>query len=248
MIPIKTSTIKNPLGMPSKLNIDPCQFDTNFKLIIATTPDEKERAFLLRHHVFNEELNYNIGDKTSSTVEKDSHDTHSLLCLLQHRESGMDVGCLRVVFIDEAMNSFSKKLPFEEYCKNSLTNPKLHPKNLPQDTICEVSRLAVHPLFRKKKSTIESNICNTENTHQKNESLNQSIISLSLFLAATALVGLAQRRHVFAMLEPRFNRLLKASGLHFQQVGEIINHCGFRAAYYIDQHKAVKNLPSLDFS
>jgi hypothetical protein len=45
------------------------------------------------------------------------------------------------------------------------------------------------------------------------------------------------------MIEPKFNRLLKASGLHFQKAGETIDYCGYRAAYYIDQHKAENNLP-----
>lgn len=57
------------------------------------------------------------------------------------------------------------------------------------------------------------------------------------------MVGLSGRHHVFAMLEPRFSRLLKASGLHFQQVGGVINYCGSRAPYYIDQRVAEAHLP-----
>lgn len=238
-----SNTLETTISLP-ELSIDPYLFFKNFKFIIAHSPDEKQRAFLLRHQVFNEELNYNIGDKTSATLEKDSHDQHSILCLLQHRESGIDAGCLRVVVIDQAIKGFAQILPLEEYCSNSLTSSDFHPKKMAKNTICEVSRLAVHPLFRKKKKlTAENKEMHTKNTDFNNDVQNQSIISLSLFLAATALVGLAQRRHVFAMLEPRFNRLLKASGLHFQQVGEIINYCGNRAAYYIDQKIAVENLP-----
>ncbi len=239
----KIKNLKPSVSLP-KLSIDPHHFFNNFKLIVAHSPDEKERAFLLRHQVFNEELNYNIGDKTSSTLEKDSHDQHSILCLLQHRESGIDAGCLRVVVIDQNIKGFPQILPLEEYCSNSLNNSDFHPKKMAKNTICEVSRLAVHPSFRKKnKPILDTSNLHTHNQDLNNDAQNQSIISLSLFLAATALVGLAQRRHVFAMLEPRFNRLLKASGLHFRQVGDIINYCGNRAAYYIDQKKAVENLP-----
>ncbi|WP_447043694.1 PEP-CTERM/exosortase system-associated acyltransferase [Vreelandella sp. H-I2] len=225
-------------------NIDPHQIDKSFKFIIANSPDEKKRAFLLRHQVFNDELNYNIGDNKNSTFEKDSHDQYSILCLLQHRESGMDVGCLRVVIISDTANGSTENLPLEEYCSESLTDPVLHPKNLPKNSICEVSRLAVHPLFRKKaKPPIDFKESKTKDSTSNNDLQNQSLISLSLFLSATSIVGLVQRKHVFAMLEPRFNRLLKCSGLHFQKVGNVINYCGERAAYYIDQHKAVENLP-----
>ncbi|MBT2774708.1 PEP-CTERM/exosortase system-associated acyltransferase [Halomonas sp. ISL-60] len=240
----KKTKISEPTILLPKLSIDPYHFFKNFNFIIAHSPDEKQRAFLLRHQVFNEELNYNIGDKISSTLEKDSYDQHSILCLLQHRESGIDVGCLRVVVIDQTIKSFPQTLPLEEYCLGSLTSSDFHPEKMAKNTICEVSRLAVHPLFRnKKKSPVDSKELHIKKRDINHDTKNQSIISLSLFLAATALVGLAHRRHVFAMLEPRFNRLLKASGLHFQQVGNIINYCGNRAAYYIDQKIAVESLP-----
>lgn len=229
---------------PLQPNIDPNQIGKSFKFIIANSHEEKERAFLLRHQVFNEELNYNIGDNTNSTFEKDSHDQYSILCLLQHRESGVDAGCLRVVIIADTIIGSKENLPLEEYCSESLTDPVLHPKNLPKNSICEVSRLAVHPLFRKKsKPPIGFKEIDINKTIVNNEFQNQSLISLSLFLAATSIVGLVQRKHVFAMLEPRFNRLLKHSGLHFQQVGKVINYCGERAAYYIDQNKATEDLP-----
>lgn len=239
----KSQILDTTISLP-KPSIDPYQFFNDFEFIIAHSPDEKKRAFLLRHQVFNEELNYNIGDKTSTTLEKDSHDQHSILCLLQHRKSGIDAGCLRVVIIDQTIKGFSQILPLEEYCSTSLTSSDLHPEKMAKNTICEVSRLAVHPLFRKKKKPpIDGKYLHAENIDLNNDTQNQSIISLSLFLAATAIVGLAERRHVFAMLEPRFNRLLKTSGLHFQQVGDIINYCGNRAAYYIDQKIAVEKLP-----
>ncbi|EHJ92523.1 PEP-CTERM/exosortase system-associated acyltransferase [Vreelandella boliviensis] len=241
---IKNSDILEQTIVLPKLSINPHQFFNNFKFIIAHSPEEKQRAFLLRHLVFNEELNYGIGDKKNPILEKDSHDQHSILCLLQHRESGIDAGCLRVVIIDDSIKGFLQILPFEEYCGNSLTSLDFHPEKMTKNTICEVSRLAVHPLFRNKtKLLINNKDININEKNSNYDSKNQSIISLSLFLAATALVGLAHRRHVFAMLEPRFNRLLKASGLHFQQIGEIINYCGNRAAYYIDQKIAVENLP-----
>ncbi|EWH03361.1 hypothetical protein [Halomonas sp. BC04] len=68
------------------------------------------------------------------------------------------------------------------------------------------------------------------------------LLGLSLFLAATAIVGLSERRHVFAMMEPRFSRLLKMSGLAFHKAGRVIDYCGPRAAYYIDQHQAERDM------
>lgn len=211
-------------------------FDSHFSLIIAQTIDEKTRAFSLRHAVFNEELNYNIGDASHQNIEKDIHDQHSILCLLHHKETGLDVGCVRVVLINKQLLSSSPSLPLEEYYDATLfTSPK-HPRKFSSERVCEVSRLAVHPAFRRK-SAVEIN------DHESSIRESPALISLSLFLAATAIVGISQRHHVFAMLEPRLNRLLGASGLNFQQVGGLIQHCGERAAFYIDQRAAEHHLP-----
>ncbi|MGM0982687.1 MAG: PEP-CTERM/exosortase system-associated acyltransferase [Pseudomonadota bacterium] len=244
MSTFKNETEKESAAAFREKGIDPHYFFEQFRFVIAHTPREKQRAFSLRHEVFHEELHYNIGEKTSAPLEKDAHDQNAILCLLQHRESGMDAGCLRVVIIDPDSEKLPKHLPLEEYCGSSLNDPYLHPKNFSKDTLCEVSRLAVHPLFRKKAKPptgIKDEDINKISSIKEKQ--HPALIGLSLFLAATAIVGLSQRRHVFAMLEPRFNRLLKASGLHFKKAGQTINYCGTRAAYYIDQYEAEGNLP-----
>lgn len=239
-----TNTQKTPEAALRKKRIDPTYFSERFRFIIARTPEEKQRAYSLRHKVFHEELHYNIGEKINAPLETDSHDQNSILCLLQHKESGIDAGCLRVVIIDDKANTSPNALPLDEYCESSLKDSGLHPSIFPISTICEVSRLAVHPSFRKKsKPPTGTKYEDIKKICSKCETQQPALISLSLFLAATAIVGLSRRRHVFAMIEPKFNRLLKASGLHFQKAGETIDYCGSRAAYYIDQHKAEDNLP-----
>ncbi|QFU02922.1 Autoinducer synthetase [Halomonas sp. THAF5a] len=241
------STGSQTRALPSsgrRLGIDPDDLFDHFRLIIAHTPEQKERAFSLRHAVFHEELHYEIGDKTNSPIEKDKYDHNSILCLLQHKASHVDAGCLRVVIIDKNRDHPIQNLPLEEYSGNSLEGSELHPQFFPESQLCEVSRLAVHPLFRKKElppiGARDKDISNIGTEGSENQ---PALISLSLFLAATAIVGLSGRRHVFAMIEPRFNRLLKVSGLHFHRAGETIDHCGLRAAYYIDQHQAEIDLP-----
>ncbi|WP_218314589.1 PEP-CTERM/exosortase system-associated acyltransferase [Halomonas sp. 18071143] len=213
----------------------PAFFDTHFSLLIAQTPTEKRRAFTLRHAVFIEELRYDLGNSSALNIEHDDHDQQSLLCLLHHKATGLDVGCLRVVLFDEQNAHGLHSLPLEAYYGAHLFLPNTHPRHFASHQVCEVSRLAVHPTVRRKQSEVQSPY----------ESIKESpaLLSLSLFLAATALVGLSQRHHVFAMLEPRFSRLLKASGLQFHQVGGVIDYCGSRAAYYIDQRVAEERLP-----
>ena len=232
----------------------PTFFNDHFRLLIAQTPDEQHRAFALRHAVFIEELNYAIGKESALNIERDEHDQHSLLCLLHHNATGIDVGCVRVVLIDPAPGQPARGLPLEDYYHAHLFIPDAHPHTFPLHKTCEVSRLAVHPTVRKKPKGRAGPAASTSDARRPSpfpalqtpyESIKESpaLLGLSLFLAATAMVGLSGRYHVFAMLEPRFSRLLKASGLHFHQVGGVINYCGSRAPYYIDQRVAEESLP-----
>lgn len=237
------TTITPPMTTPETLadtTFSPAFFNDHFLLILAQTADEKHRAFALRHAVFIEELNYDIGNTNALNIEHDEHDQHSLLCLLHHKATGIDVGCVRVVLIDPLAEQNERGLPLEDYYQPHLFISDTHPHYFPASTVCEVSRLAVHPTARKRHKDNQS-----PDIQSPYDSIKESpaLLSLSLFLAATAIVGLSQRYHVFAMLEPRFSRLLKASGLHFHQVGGVINYCGSRAPYYIDQRVAETNLP-----
>ncbi|MGR2739359.1 PEP-CTERM/exosortase system-associated acyltransferase [Billgrantia sp. Q4P2] len=220
------------------------EFLEQYRFIIARSQSSRYRAYALRHQVFREELQYRLGEDTDLPFEKDAHDKHSILCLLNHRASSSDAGCLRVVLpIDNAGQP--QRLPLEESCSHGLTDPQLHPDRFERSSLCEVSRLAVHPDFRRTRECAlglrEQDLQPLEHNRLPPPS---PLVTLSLFLAATAIVGLSGRRHVFSMMEPRFARLLKISGLKFRQVGDIIDYCGPRAAYYIDQHQAERDLKS----
>lgn len=221
------------------------EFMDQFEFLIATSKESRARAFALRHKVFREELKYSLGINRIAPYENDIHDEHAIICLLQNKRSGLDVGCLRVVVIENDAQGKLSILPLEESCKESFKNSRLTPEFFPKPKVCEVSRLAVHPDFRKSKDSIsgvkENDI---ELLTQLNEKPRSPLISLGLFLSATAIVGLTGRQHVFAMMEPRFAKLLKLSGLSFEKAGEIVNYHGRRAAFYIDQRVAEEKMKS----
>ncbi len=222
------------------------EFITQYRFTLALDHASRYRAYALRHKVFREEMHYRLGDAAEPTFERDAYDAKALLCLLTHRDSGLDVGCLRVV-LATGSDGEPRLLPLEESCAHGLTHPTLHPGAFARNEVCEVSRLAVHPHFRRAQWSA-AGIEPPGLGHPGGDALPtpSPLVSLSLFLAATALVGLAGRRHVFAMMEPRFARLLQLAGLRFQQAGEIIDYCGPRAAYYIDQRQAERDMkPSL---
>lgn len=238
--------MKNPeaLRTPSeKGNSLLASFTKHFSFKVARTKEEKERVFKLRHEVYCQEIGYEPIEGKSANIELDSHDSHSIHCLIEHKGSGLAAGCLRLVLPNPEATSEKKRLPLQEYGGTSLTHPTLNPAMLPESQVCEISRFAIARPFRHK--AIKNETLTQEkisNMFSEEERKTFPAIIIALFLSTYALVGLSKKRHVFAMMEPRLPRLLSMSGFHFQGIGEPIEIHGRRSAFYIDHRKAEKEM------
>ncbi|GGX98321.1 hypothetical protein GCM10007160_27320 [Litchfieldella qijiaojingensis] len=222
------------------------RFSQHFRFRLALSEEERTLAFKVRYDVFLRELNYRaLLEEPIEHQEIDAYDKKSFLCLVEHRRTRLIAGCMRVVIPHEEAVYPLNVLPLEYHCGNSLTHPSLHPKKLPRKQICEVSRLAVPSHFRRRLEKDDTPPEEWEGIDFTEEEIKIfPIIGVSLFLTATALIGILDRPHVFAMMEPRFARLLALSGLRFQQVGTLMDYQGPRAAYYIDQRQARRDMSS----
>jgi N-acyl amino acid synthase of PEP-CTERM/exosortase system len=234
-----SSTKKN--NSPKDLLLNRFQKDFLFRIAI----DEKDRmdAFRLRYQVYCEELGYEEPADVARGLEYDVHDSNSIQCLINHRRSGIPAGCMRLVLPRHDNHCSFSRLPLQNYAGQSLTHSRYHPMLLDEDSICEVSRLAISPLFRNRSTNAEiAESIKARHPFSDDERRSFPAIIIGLFLATYALVGMTNRRHVFAMMEPRLPRLLSMSGFNFTQVGESINFHGKRSAFYIDQRKAEKEM------
>ncbi|WP_155833439.1 hypothetical protein [Halomonas sp. BC04] len=63
-------------------------FAKQFRFSIANDKESRYRAYALRHKVFRQELNYDLGVNSDIPFENDAHDEHAILCLLNHIPSG----------------------------------------------------------------------------------------------------------------------------------------------------------------
>ncbi|WP_110648214.1 PEP-CTERM/exosortase system-associated acyltransferase [Salinicola peritrichatus] len=218
------------------------EFLDRFQVILATTADEKDRVFSLRHQVYCEELGYeplNLKDR----IERDEFDTRSLHCLIEHRSTGLAAGCMRVVIPDASSAKFSQ-LPIEEHCRQFDAVVEWGRRSIDRNSLCEISRIAIPRYFRtqmhKQRESAVTGLGELVFTKQERRVF--PLIGVSLFLCATALTGIAQRHHVLAMMENRFYRLLARTGLKFEQVSRPMQFRGQRAAFYIDQRNAENEL------
>ncbi|SEL51007.1 PEP-CTERM/exosortase system-associated acyltransferase [Halomonas daqiaonensis] len=218
-------------------------FIEDFSFNVAISDAEKNRIYKLRHEVYCQEIGYHPPGTAPKNIEIDAHDSHSIHCLVEHRRSGLAAGCLRLVLPASMSAGKNHRLPLQEYGEQSLSHGTLHPAKLPYDSICEISRFAIARAFRHKPIKHETlDVDATIHEFTPEEKKTFSLIIIALFLATYALVGLMDKRHVFAMMEPRLPRLLSMSGFHFTKVGESIEMHGTRNAFYIDHRKAEQEM------
>lgn len=220
------------------------RFRSGFRFRLAKSDEEKKKIYRLRHEVYCEELGYEEPSNAREKLEYDEYDGRSLHCLIEHRRSGKTAGCMRLVLPSSDDVCHNTRLPLQSYADQSLNHAVLHPALLDKNEICEVSRLAIALPFRRRsvKAEVEVSVKAPFLEFTQDEKQTFPVIVIGLFLATYALVGMTDRRHVFAMMEPKLPRLLAMSGFNFTQVGDAIDFHGKRGAFYIDQHQAEREI------
>jgi N-acyl amino acid synthase of PEP-CTERM/exosortase system len=204
------------------------------------TPSEEE-VYRVRYQVYCQEFGYEPSANFPDGKETDGFDHRSRHCLVVHKPSGHSAGCVRLVHPDP--DDRDSLLPFEQNCGDSLDREKLARLDLPRSTVCEISRLAVSRTFRGRAGEDASKygaVSGLKFTESERRVF--PYIAVSLYLAATVLTELTGRRNVFAMMEPFLPRLLNRVGIHFQQVGPVIDYHGQRAPYFITTDSALEGM------
>jgi len=216
-------------------------FQEYFEIEFAKTAEQKRKVYGVRYRVYCDEFKYESVDKYPDKEEKDEYDDFSLHCLIIHKQTGKPAGCVRLV---PAYNDETEiQLPFEQHCPESIDKDFVARLQLDRNTVCEISRLAVDRLFRRRTGEELTRFGELEGlSFSKQEQRTFSLIAVAAFLAATALTDISGKTNVFAMMEPFLPRLLKRSGILFQKAGKDVNYRGIRAPYFIQTQSALDNM------
>jgi N-acyl amino acid synthase of PEP-CTERM/exosortase system len=223
-------------------NVVCSHFTQYFAFEIADTTELKEQAFKIRHQVYCEELKYE--PIQANGFEQDQFDSHSSYCLIKHFSSDLYAGTVRIV------NSSSERheiLPIEQYCLDTITELQYAPSNFSRDEICEISRLAVPSIFRRRQVDKFPGAATgtfNEKTYSEKELRCFPFIAIGLYFSAASLALKSGKRHAFVMMEPRLARNMRFVGIKFKQIGPVVNYHGRRAPYYINADLLNKNLSS----
>lgn len=214
-------------------------FSRYLKPQIAHSDDVKQQVYKLRHQVYCEELAYE--DTNAAQLEYDEFDARAIHCVVRHLSSNTLAGTLRLI----PTKHDDEMLPLEKFCAQAITHSELHPNHFLRHQVCEISRLAVPALFRKRQSDQFAGSATgaiNEQTFSTHELRYFPYIAISLYLSAIAMCRKMRCFHVFVMMEPRLARSLDFVGIHFTQLGPVIDYHGKRAAYYVDARELRKDL------
>ncbi|MCB1701946.1 MAG: PEP-CTERM/exosortase system-associated acyltransferase [Pseudomonadales bacterium] len=213
-------------------------FLTYFNVCLSTTEQERKDVSRIRYRVYCEEFGYESKDTFPDGLEHDAFDAQSTHCLVTHKASNTPAGCVRVV---ETLGN--DPLPFEKFCASSLDRKFFENNPMPRENMCEVSRLAVDGMFRRRsgeQSTRFGGVHISDMTQQELRTF--PLIAVSCFLAANIMADLSGRIYLFAMMEPFLPRLLKRSGINFTKIGENIDYHGLRAPYFVTTTEVKENV------
>jgi N-acyl amino acid synthase of PEP-CTERM/exosortase system len=219
-------------------------FDRHFEALPATEEVNRREVFRLRFAVYCEEHGYETPSAFPNGEEHDGYDNDSASVLIRHRASGRAAGCVRLITNERTADL---RFPFEQLCGAHLDPHFLDLMYLARDRIGEISRLAVHQDFRRRRIDVsdDSPLGVGRGMAAKiyhGGARRYPLVAMGLFLSASALALNAGLDRAMVVMEPRLARLLGGSGIPFKQVGNVINYRGQRAPFCITREELLGNL------
>ena len=170
-----------------------------FALCLPHSADQLDEVFRLRHQVYCLERGF---EPAENGREHDEFDPFARHALIRHRESQQAVGTVRLVAA--APGAAAPRLPLTQACDPAVI------QHLPRERSAEISRFALSKRYRTEAG------------------LSEPLLRLFLMRGIVALSGELGLTHWCALMEPCLLRLLRATAIHFQPAGPLVEHHGLR--------------------
>jgi len=216
-------------------------FNQYFTIQRAKNQTVLDDIYRIRYGVYCQEFGFDLPNKQG--LEQDQFDRYSSHCLLTHKSSGVNVGCIRVISLPEENQSI--ELPFITHCADSFYPEQLSPEAITVNEVSEISRVAVVPEFRRRlgENGTKDGLATIQDDF--NQTRRFPYITPSLYLAAGALFLASKKQQIFVATEPRLIRSLAKLGIRFQQVSELTNYHGQRAVYSFTRQSVQEDIQAM---
>ncbi|WP_415258545.1 PEP-CTERM/exosortase system-associated acyltransferase [Thauera phenylacetica] len=214
-------------------------FSKYFRVDAALDEDLKNEVFQIRHSVYCEDLQFERIRPDGREI--DHFDAHSVHCLLRTVTAPLrPVGCARVVLTDPS--DPAAPLPFEVACAAVLDRAIIDPAKLPRERIAEISRLAVHRDYRRRRGEEHTPVHIDNSDFADGERPRFPFVPTSLLLGAVALADCCGIDTVFVLTEPRLAAHFGKLGVEVIQIGQPIEHRGRRIPSVMHVEEIIRNM------
>jgi N-acyl amino acid synthase of PEP-CTERM/exosortase system len=201
------------------------------------TPELLDQAFKLRYEVYIKDCGYEFHNPyAADEIEKDNYDEQSHHCLLFHKPSNKPIGYIRLI---PYKNNSGYRLPIENF---GINFNKSIVGQLRKPQIGEISRMAIHPSFRRRLS---DKLYLFEDYHNSTDSrFRVNYLPACLVLACGALMDDNHIEYSVALMEHKLAVLIKKYGILSKKIGDSIKLNGKRTPYIMSAEKFHANLTS----
>lgn len=197
-----------------------------FETLIARDKTDLAEVHRLRYQVYCVENPFEDPADNPDGLERDPYDHRATHCLLLHRPSGNPVGTVRLVLPDT--KAPEKSFALQDVCIDPLVRD---PRAFPLARMAEVSRFCVSKEFRRR---CNDGAYGRVEDQEGRDPTRRLIPHLTLGLIE-GLVRMSMEQGIrtwCAVMEPTLLRLLKRLGIHFENIGPLVDYHGRRQPCY----------------
>lgn len=197
-------------------------YDRTYEVSAATTQESSAEAHGLRYQVYCLEKKFEDPAANPLGLELDAFDSRSVHCLLRHRDTGIAVGTARLIRPNPWRPGAS--WPIQQVCRDS----RLFDEGvLPIASTAEVSRFCLSADARARVQLARGASFDGEQAEQS-ESLLAPYTILGIIRGLLMLSRRHDITHWTLVVEPALLRLLGRMGLHFTNLGPVVEYHGRR--------------------
>lgn len=216
-------------------------YEKYFYVVRADTEELRQHAYRVRYEVYCKEFCYEPAQNYPDQMESDEYDEQAWHCVLMHKPSKSAAGCVRL--IRPCKDGPTALLPFERCCSQAVDRQVFDLSAMARDSFSEISRLAVLPAFRRRKTDEKRPISFPDRKILEASGRDAfPLISISLSMGMTSMFLSSGLKYAFSMMEPRLTRMLKRYGIIFKQIGDVMDHHGMRGPFVIERSEVLPNL------
>jgi len=210
-----------------------------FTPVLASSPEDLLGAHKVRHDVFCEELKLFKAQRPE--FEQDDYDAYAKQCVIKHERTRAYAGTVRMIMPE----TNEQTLPIEKVASQYITKKEYLPSNFKRSEVCEISRIAIHRDFRRRKADQFEGAATggiDDSSYSDIELRCFPLLAVGLYMTTAAVCLAEGKKHAYFMVEPRLAKSMSFIGIKLVKIGDEFDYVGRRAPYYINNQDFVSHL------